>query len=150
MNKNLFISTLVPILGVLFLCFWVHILTVTLPDTIFQETNPSFVEINKKISHLNNGIKSTDTDTFLELQSAKKTVQLLEITVEERMDKFTVEFDKQFDLLEDKIEAFEDSVDVFNGDIDSLRTDLSEQFSSFQSGIIEQFTEAQELANKQY
>ena len=35
-NKNLFISTAVPILGVVFLCFWVHILTVTLPDTIFQ------------------------------------------------------------------------------------------------------------------
>ena len=40
------------------------------------------------------------------------------------------------------IESYEDSIDVFNSDMDSLRGDLSEQFSNFQSGIIEQFTEA--------
>ena len=141
-NKNLFISTAVPILGVIFLCFWVHILTVTLPDTIFQETNPNFVDINNKIKHLNSGIKSTDSETFLELQSAKKSVEHLENTVVERMDTFAAKFDKQFNLLEEKIESYEDSVDVFNSDVDALRLDLSEQFSNFQSGIIEQFTEA--------
>ena len=52
------------------------------------------------------------------------------------------ELQKQIDSLEDKLEAQEDSVEVFNSDVDSLRTDLSEEFSSFQSSIIEQFTEA--------
>ena len=141
-NKNLFVSTAVPILGVLFLCFWVHILTVTLPDTIYQETNPQLVEINKKIVLLNNGIKSTDSETFIELQAAKETVEKLEKTVEDRMDIFTNKFTRQFSLLQEKIESYEDSVDIFNSDVDSLRMDLSEQFSSFQSGIIEQFTEA--------
>ena len=63
-NKNLMISTAVPIAAVLFLCFWVHILTVTLPDQIFQETNPSFVEINSRLQLLSHGIKSTDTKTW--------------------------------------------------------------------------------------
>ena len=45
-------------------------------------------------------------------------------------------------MLEDKLEAQEDSVEVFNSDVDALRTDITEEFSSFQSSIIEQFTEA--------
>ena len=45
-------------------------------------------------------------------------------------------------MLDEKLEGYEDSVDMFDGEVESLRTDLGEQFSSFQSGIIEQFTEA--------
>ena len=141
-NKNLFISTAVPILGVLFLCFWVHILTVTLPDTIFQETNPDFLEINRKLTLLNNGIKTTGSETFLELKSAKKSMENMEENIADQMETFKSKFTKQFSILEEKVEAYEDSIDVFNGDMDSLRGDLSEQFSNFQSGIIEQFTEA--------
>ena len=142
MNKNLFISTAVPILGVLFLCFWVHILTVTLPDTIFQETNSNFLEINRKLTLLNNGIKTTDSETFLELKSAKKSMENMEENIADQLNTFKSKFTKQFSILEEKVGAYEDSVDVFNDDMDSLRGDLSEQFSSFQSGIIEQFTEA--------
>ena len=72
------ISTAVPIAAVLFLCFWVHILTVTLPDQIFQETNPSFVDLNNKLELLSHGIKSTDTGTLLELQTAKTAVEAFE------------------------------------------------------------------------
>ena len=59
-----------------------------------------------------------------------------------QMETFKSKFTKQFSILEEKIDSYEDSIDLFNGDIDSLRVDLSEQFSNFQSGIIEQFTEA--------
>ena len=149
-NKNLFISTIVPVLGVLFLCFWVHILTVTLPDTIFQETNPTFVDIKTKMNLLNNGIRTTDSETFLELQAAKKSVETLERNIGEKIHLFSDKMTRQFSMLEEKIESYEDSVDIFNGDIDSLRVDLSEQFSNFQSGIIEQFTEASIRCTQSY
>ena len=63
-NKNLVISTVVPVLAAVFLWAWVHILSVRPPDQIFQETNPSFVEINSRLQLLSHGIKSTDTKTW--------------------------------------------------------------------------------------
>ena len=100
------------------------------------------MEINKKLTLLNHGIKTTDSETFLELKSAKKSMENMEENITDQMETLTSKFTSQFSKLEDKIEAYEDSIDVFNGDIESLRGDLSEQFSNFQSGIIEQFTEA--------
>ena len=136
------ISTAVPIAAVLFLCFWVHILTVTLPDQIFQETNPAFVDLNNKLKLLSHGIKSADTDTLLELQTAKTAVGEIERSLRERLDELASNLKKQMVALEDKLLDQEDSVEMFNSDVDALRTDLTEEFSSFQSSIIEQFTEA--------
>ena len=100
------------------------------------------MEINKKLTLLNHGIKTTDSETFLELKSAKKSMENMEENITDQVETLKSKFTSQFSKLEDKIEAYEDSIDVFNGDIESLRGDLSEQFSNFQSGIIEQFTEA--------
>lgn len=141
-NKNLVISTVVPILAAVFLCFWVHILTVTLPDQIFQETNPSFVDINTRLQMLSHGIKSTDSETYLELKSAKSTVEEIDRNLNKKFGDLQSELRKHVEMLEDKLEAQEDSVEVFNSDVDALRTDITEEFSSFQSSIIEQFTEA--------
>ena len=141
-NKNLVISTVVPILAAVFLCFWVHILTVTLPDQIFQETNPSFVDINTRLQMLSHGIKSTDSETYLELKSAKSTVEEIDRNLNKKFEDLQSELRKHIEMLEDKLEAQEDSVEVFNSDVDALRTDITEEFSSFQSSIIEQFTEA--------
>ena len=141
-NKNLVISTVVPVVAAVFLCFWVHILSVTLPDQIFQETNPSFVDINSRLQLLSHGMKSTDTETYLEIKSAKSTLEEIDRPFNKKLEVLESELQKQIDSLEDKLEAQEDSVEVFNSDVDSLRTDLSEEFSSFQSSIIEQFTEA--------
>ena len=141
-NKNLMISTAVPIAAVLFLCFWVHILTVTLPDQIFQETNPSFVDLNNKLDLLSHGIKSTDTGTLLQLQTAKTAVEEIDRSLRERLEELGSRLEKQMVGLEDKLLDQEDSVEMFNSDVDALRTDFTEEFSSFQSSIIEQFTEA--------
>ena len=136
------ISTAVPIAAVMFLCFWVHILTVTLPDQIFQETNPSFVDLNNKLKLLSHGIKSADTENLLELQTAKTAVEEIERSLRERLEELGSRLEKQIEVLEDKLLDQEDSVEMFNSDVDALRTDLTEEFSSFQSSIIEQFTEA--------
>ena len=136
------ISTAVPIAAVMFLCFWVHILTVTLPDQIFQETNPSFVDLNNKLKLLSHGIKSADTENLLELQTAKTAVEEMERSLRERLEELGSRLEKQIAVLEDKLLDQEDSVEMFNSDVDALRTDLTEEFSSFQSSIIEQFTEA--------
>ena len=133
---------MVPILAAVFLCFWVHILTVTLPDQIFQETNPSFVDINTRLQMLSHGIKSTDSETYLELKSAKSTVEEIDRNLNKKFEDLQSELRKHIEMLEDKLEAQEDSVEVFNSDVDALRTDITEEFSSFQSSIIEQFTEA--------
>ena len=136
------ISTAVPIAAVVFLCFWVHILTVTLPDQIFQETNPSFVDINNKLKLLSHGLKSADTETLLELQTAKSAVEEMDRSLRVRLEELDSKLEKQMMVLEDKLMDQEDSVEMFNSDVDALRTDLTEEFSSFQSSIIEQFTEA--------
>ena len=91
---------------------------------------------------LNHGIKTTDSETFLELKSAKKSMENMEENITDQMETLKSKLTGQFSKLEEKIESCEDSIDVFNSDMDSLRGDLSEQFSNFQSGIIEQFTEA--------
>merc|ERR1719419_951642 len=143
---NLIITTSVPIIGFFCLCFWVHILTVTLPNTIFQETNPSFVDLYTKLEYLSTGISSKveglETETFSELKNTKSDISSLDKSLEERFEMFVTKFEKQMNMLDEKLEAYEDSVDVFDNEVGSLREDLSEQFSSFQSGIIEQFTEA--------
>ena len=100
------------------------------------------MEINKKLTLLNHGIKTTDSETFLELKSAKKSMENMEENITDQMETLKSKLTGQFSKLEEKIESYEDSIDVFNNDMDSLRGDLSEQFSNFQSGIIEQFTEA--------
>ena len=141
-NKNLMISTAVPIIAVMFLCFWVHILTVTLPDQIFQETNPGFVDINNRLNLLSHAVQSTDTETILELKTARTTVEEIGKDLREKLEELESKVDKQIEVLEDKLEAQDDLVEVFNSDVDALRTDLSEEFSSFQSSLIEQFTEA--------
>ena len=100
------------------------------------------MEINNKLTLLNHGIKTTDSETFQELKSAKKSVENMEENIADQMETLKSKVSKQFSTLEEKVESYEDSIELFNSDIDSLRADLSEQFSSFQSGIIEQFTEA--------
>ena len=66
----------------------------------------------------------------------------MEENIADQMETLKSKVSKQFSTLEEKVESYEDSIELFNSDIDSLRADLSEQFSNFQSGIIEQFTEA--------
>ena len=100
------------------------------------------MEINNKLTLLNHGIKTTDSETFQELKSAKKSVENMEENIADQMETLKSKVSKQFSTLEEKVESYEDSIELFNSDIDSLRADLSEQFSNFQSGIIEQFTEA--------
>ena len=100
------------------------------------------MEINNKLTLLNHGIKTTDSETFQELKSAKKSVENMEENIADQMETLKSKVTKQFSTLEEKVESYEDSIELFNSDIDSLRADLSEQFSNFQSGIIEQFTEA--------
>ena len=136
------ISTAVPIAAVLFLCFWVHILTVTLPDQIFQETNPAFVDLNNKLNLLSQGIESADTENLLELQTARTALGEIERSLRESLEELRSRLEKQMVALEDKLLDQEDSVEMFNSDVDALRTDLIEEFSTFQSSIIEQFTEA--------
>ena len=136
------ISTAVPIIAVMFLCFWVHILTVTLPDQIYQETNPSLTDLNNRLNLLSQGIQNTDSDTILQLQNAKTAVAEIENSLRGKLEELESSVQNQIAELEDKLEAQEDSVEVFNSDVDALRTDLSQEFSSFQSNIIEQFTEA--------
>ena len=145
-SKNLMITTAVPIIGLFCLCFWVHILKVTLPNTIFQETNPSFEDLYTKLDHLSNGIKTKvdglETETFSELKLTKKDISTLDKTLEQRFDIFVTKFEKHMKMLDEKLDEYEDSVDIFDSEVGALREDLSQQFSSFQSGIIEQFTEA--------
>ena len=100
------------------------------------------MEINNKLTLLNHGIKTTDSETFQELKSAKKSVENMEENIADQMETLKSKVSKQFSTLEEKVESYEDSIELFNSDINSLRADLSEQFSNFQSGIIEQFTEA--------
>ena len=100
------------------------------------------MEINNKLTLLNHGIKTTDSETFQELKSAKKSVENMEENIADQMETLKSKVTKQFSTLEEKVESYEASIELFNSDIDSLRADLSEQFSNFQSGIIEQFTEA--------
>ena len=52
----------------------------------FQETNPNFLEINKKLTLLNHGIKTTDSETFLELKSAKKSMENMEENITDQME----------------------------------------------------------------
>ena len=136
------ISTAVPIVAVLFLCFWVHILTVTLPDQIFQETNPAFVDLNNQLKLLSQGLESADTENLLELQTARTALEEIERSLRDSLEDLRSRLEKQMVALEDKLQDQEDSVEMFNSDVDALRTDLIEEFSSFQSSIIEQFTEA--------
>ena len=145
-SKNLMITTAVPLIGLFCLCFWVHILTVTLPNTIFQETNPSFEDLYTKLDYLSKGMKTKvdglETETLSELGLTKKNISSLDKSLKNRFDSFVTKFEKQIKMVEEKIESYEDSVDVFDNEVGALREDLSEQFTNFQSGIIEQFTEA--------
>ena len=63
--------------GVLFLCFWVHILTVTLPASIYQETSPAFEDLRTRLESLSSGLRHTETETFSELELTKKNISSL-------------------------------------------------------------------------
>ena len=143
MQKYLVIFTALPIIGLFLLYFWV---TLTMTNRIYQETHPTFKELTFKIDSLKRGIESKvaslETDTFSELKLSKKAISSLDKNLEQRFDMFVTKFQKQLKMFEIQVDQFEENVGDFQNEVGSLREDLGEQFSGFQSEVMEELTEA--------